>query len=64
MDVFSFGVVLWELVTKEMPHRGAMRDMEVPRECPQVRLLPLVPRVPIMWPPGYERSTVKSSVMF
>ena len=38
MDIFSYGVVLWELVTQEIPHRGFLRDLEVPRECPQVRL--------------------------
>ena len=38
VDIYSFGVVLWELVTKEIPRRGALRDVRVPEECPQVRL--------------------------
>ena len=36
MDIYSFGVVLWELVTREVPARGCLRDMVVPTECPQV----------------------------
>jgi hypothetical protein len=35
--MYSFGVVLWELVTKEIPRRGCLRDVLVPEECPQVR---------------------------
>ena len=27
--------MLWEIVTKEMPRRGQLRDVEVPRECPR-----------------------------
>lgn len=34
-DVFSYGVVLWELITQEQPQRGHLRDIEVPTECPQ-----------------------------
>ena len=34
-DVYSLGVVLWEIVTEEMPQRGRLRDPAVPRECPQ-----------------------------
>ena len=33
MDVFSYGVLLWELVTKELPQRGQLRDVRVPEEC-------------------------------
>ena len=33
-DIYSFGVVLWEMCTKEMPIRGALRDVRVPEECP------------------------------
>ena len=41
-DIYSFGVVLWELVTKEMPFRGFLRDVHVPEECPQARLRALI----------------------
>ena len=34
MDSFSFGVVLWELITKEQTHRGNWRPVRVPEECP------------------------------
>ena len=33
-DVFSYGVVLWELVTKEQARRGNWRTVRVPEECP------------------------------
>ena len=33
VDVFSYGMLLWELVTKEQPQRGHMRDVRVPEEC-------------------------------
>ena len=32
----SLGIVLWEIVTGEIPSRGTMRDPTVPEECPQV----------------------------
>lgn len=38
MDVFSYGVLLWELVTKEVPRRGHLRPVRVPEEC---AILPL-----------------------
>ena len=33
-DAFSYGVVLWELVTKEQTRRGNWRPVRVPEECP------------------------------
>ncbi|KAK9816754.1 hypothetical protein WJX72_004692 [[Myrmecia] bisecta] len=35
VDIFSLGVVLWEVVTHEAPLRGEMRAPKVPEECPQ-----------------------------
>jgi hypothetical protein len=34
VDCFSYGVVLWEIVTKEQAHRGNWRPVLVPEECP------------------------------
>lgn len=34
-DIFSLGVLLYELVTLEVPQRGNLRDPAVPLECPQ-----------------------------
>eukprot|EP00891_Asterochloris_glomerata_P004533 jgi/Astpho2/4533/Aster-00122 len=33
-DMYSFGVLLWELVTTEVPLRGQLRPLRVPEECP------------------------------
>ena len=33
-DAFSYGVLLWELVTKEQTSRGNWRPVRVPEECP------------------------------
>eukprot|EP00887_Chlorella_sp_A99_P005875 scaffold1.g5875.t1 len=42
-DIYSFGVVLWEICTQEQPVRGQLRDVRVPEECPkEVRDLILV----------------------
>lgn len=38
-DIYSFGVVIWELVTGEQPVRGNARDVLVPAECPAVSVL-------------------------
>ncbi|PRW39194.1 serine threonine- kinase [Chlorella sorokiniana] len=35
VDVFSYGVLLWEICTGERPRRGDMRTPRVPEECPQ-----------------------------
>lgn len=35
VDIYSFGVLLWELVTATPPMRGRLRPVKVPAECPQ-----------------------------
>ncbi len=34
-DIYSFGVVLWEICTGEAPARGDMRPLKAPEDCPQ-----------------------------
>lgn len=34
-DVYSYGVVLWELATNERPERGMLRPPKMPQECPE-----------------------------
>ncbi|KAL3148068.1 hypothetical protein ABBQ38_014354 [Trebouxia sp. C0009 RCD-2024] len=33
-DIYSLGVLLWEIVTSDVPERGRMRPVKVPEECP------------------------------
>ncbi len=34
-DIFSWGIVLWEICTGEAPARGDMRPLHAPEDCPQ-----------------------------
>lgn len=47
-DVYSFGVMLWEIVTTIAPVRGGMTEVSAPQDCPQtiadlIQVLPLAP---------------------
>ena len=33
-DIYSYGVILWEIVTHELPTRRGLRECKVPQECP------------------------------
>ena len=35
VDMYSFGIVLWEIATQDTPRRGFLRHARVPNECPQ-----------------------------
>ncbi|KAK9835179.1 hypothetical protein WJX81_003995 [Elliptochloris bilobata] len=37
-DIYSFGVILWELVTREAPRRGRMRVPKAPEECSEAMM--------------------------
>lgn len=34
-DLFSFGVIMWEVLTHEIPVRGNLRGIHIPEEAPQ-----------------------------
>jgi serine/threonine protein kinase len=34
VDIFSFGIVLWEIITGERAVRGHMRPLHAPEDCP------------------------------
>ena len=34
-DLFSFGVIMWEVLTHEIPVRGNLRGLHIPEEAPQ-----------------------------
>ena len=34
VDIYSVGIILWELVTLMTPARGNLRSVRVPEECP------------------------------
>ena len=36
-DIYSFGLVLWEIVTREAPAEEQLRQLHTPSECPEVR---------------------------
>lgn len=33
-DLFSFGVIMWEVLTHEIPVRGNLRGIQTPEEAP------------------------------
>ena len=40
-DIYSFGLVLWELLTRETPENTQLRELDTPAECPEVRRDPV-----------------------
>lgn len=39
-DIFSYGIVLWEIITQEAPLRGYLRDIKVRSFVSQLDVLP------------------------
>ena len=52
VDIYSFGVVLWELATCERPQRGRMRDLQCARPHPPTQPVLLQWRTPWRCTPG------------
>ena len=34
-DIYSYGILMWEICAGEQPERGRLRDIRVPEECPE-----------------------------
>ena len=61
-DIFSFGVLLWELVTGEMPRRGKLRDLRL-GSCQQHHAYCLQKsrsRRLVVWPAASETTSANS----
>ncbi|KAK9804036.1 hypothetical protein WJX73_006238 [Symbiochloris irregularis] len=35
-DIFQYAILVWELITRDLPIRGAVREVLVPDECPPI----------------------------
>eukprot|EP00884_Botryococcus_braunii_P016160 jgi/Botrbrau1/3227/Bobra.174_1s0004.2 len=60
-DIYSFGVVLWEIVTGERPRRSCIRAPRVPEECSQ-EIADLIDRC--CAPNSKDRPTAKDIMRF